>query len=115
MKRDLSLNPTTPVIAAAMQRRGRRGRVGPGGGGIARKNPENNYVAGGRVTNGKRSRKAKKAGARPGNLNAVVFPLDTPYDLALYRRIAAFTRGAKMLVRAVNRDLRARRAESEQQ
>ncbi|MBL6852212.1 MAG: hypothetical protein ISS15_17265 [Alphaproteobacteria bacterium] len=108
MKRDPSLT-LTPVIAAALRRRP-RARAGEG---VETQNLKNNYVAEGRVTRRFRLKKRKKAGARPGNLNAVQFPLKTPEDIALYRRIAAVTKTAKFLVRAVNRDLRARRQETE--
>jgi len=107
-----ALSPTaSPVIAAAL-RRGRRAPPRQVGRGIATENPTDNYVAEGRVTRRFRLKKRKKAGARPGNLNAVQFPLNTPEDIALYRRIAAVTKSAKFLVRAVNRDLRERRKEA---
>ena len=108
MKRDLIPVTLSPVIAAARQRRRRASAVRVEEGGETQ-NPKNNYVAEGRVPRGFRLKKRKKAGARPGNLNAVQFPLKTPEDVALYRRIAAVTKTAKVLVRQVNRDLRARR------
>ena len=99
MKRDLSLSAPTPIIAAALRR---RPRARANGGGKPRIH-ENNYRAEGGATRGKPLR---KAGAKPGNLNAVALPHKTPEDIAFYRRSTAVLHEARALVRAVNRALR---------
>jgi hypothetical protein len=111
MKRDLSPTAPTPVIAAAL-RRGRRASVKRAGEGAGIENPMDNYVAEGRVTRRFRLKKRKKAGAGPGNFNAVTLLGRKPEDIALSHRIAGLMRSARLLVRAVNHDLRERQNES---
>jgi len=86
----------TPVIAAAMRRPARAGRGEGGGGRIS-----HNYLAEIPLTLGQVSKTAKRAGAPPGNLNAARHGKGNPDVVALFAKVRAFRRRARVALKLV--------------